>query len=296
MTASLRPAPWLARPGRVLGGTLAFALALLTILLGTRQAASGRSPLWLVGAVLLSLWVGFKGAPLLLRLLRRAGVFGRLHLDGRRLVLGRGSRVLDLGEPFSVEARYQSSSIRREYDMRHVLWFSALRPSRKRIRRHELRVAVLTVAVEQAGRRFLLVGDESTRRPGPDHDADALRVRRVPIGRSAGRPVRMWVADLAQVLAHLQAAPGHEAVTTPLPETKLEDPRRAVWPMRAIVASFAAVLIAFVAALVWILDHHETARERASGGRRRAVPLVERTRRAGACLAGRVIPLRPAGR
>lgn len=269
---------WRCRPGRVLVAVVSLALALAAALACFGLALSGGSVWWLIGGLPATMWIGLQAAPLLLHLLGRLGIFGTVRRRGDRLLLGRGSRAVDLSEPLTLEARLQQSTIRREYDMRFVLVNSWLRPAHKRIRRWELRVLALTLVVRQAGHTYCLAADETGRRPGPAFDADAHMIRRVALGPTPTRPVRLWPAHLAEVLRLLQEAPEHEAVTTPIPDEALEDPRRAVWPWRRYAVWSGVLLILAVIAGFWIFQRAQEAHRKPGAGKRQATLLEDAAR------------------
>lgn len=256
---------WTCRASLFVTRMLSFAAALLVVLVGFALYADGERVLWLVGAFLLALWAGFRGGPHLVRLLERAGLFGRVRLLDERLEVGRRGRTLDLTRPFECEARFQQVSIRRDVDLRHAT-SSARRRVAGKGRTFRLDVKVLTARIEQDGRVLLLVADETDRRPGPPYDLEGLAVRRVTISPPDAPVVRLWGADLAEVLRRLQAAPAHAAATSPVPEKGPEDPRRALCPTWKVAVGGTALIAVFVVGALGLLDlfgeRHAAQRER----------------------------------
>jgi hypothetical protein len=281
---------WSCRAGVLFTRMFSFALALLVVLAGVFAALFGDQLLWLPAAVVAGIWVGFKGAPLLLRGLERAGLFSRVRLSDGRLTLGRSSRTVDLSEPFEAEARSVESRIEREYDLRDFRLGGFRRPGGHAIRKHVLLVKVLTVTIQQGGRRFDLVADETNFRPGPEYDLEGLGVRRVPISPPASRALRLWGAHLAEVLAVLQAAPGFSPSLLPRPEKAPEDPRKTLCPTWKTVLGASAVLLAFGAGAVAAYLDAEERRGARVAARMEAADRERRDRegRAGALVGKRV--------
>jgi len=57
-----------------------FALAMRVALIAVILCFRDERVFWLLGGILVAIWVGFRGGPMLLRLLERVGFFGRLRL------------------------------------------------------------------------------------------------------------------------------------------------------------------------------------------------------------------------
>ena len=70
---------WTCRPDLYVSRMLGFALAMLIVLIAVFLFFRALNVFWLLLALPVALWVGFKGAPLLLRWLAKAGVFGRVR-------------------------------------------------------------------------------------------------------------------------------------------------------------------------------------------------------------------------
>lgn len=242
---------WTCRPDLYVSRMLGFALAMLIVLIAVFLFFRALNVFWLLLALPVALWVGFKGAPLLLRGLSRAGVFGRVRIEGERLVVGRGSRTVALDRPFAIDARQQHSRIVRETDLRRAGVTSV-----KTVRRGVTHLRVLTVQVTQDERRHLLLADQTDRDAGPPYDPDALRARPHPIERTAHPAARLWIAELAAVLDALRAAPGYEAPVLDVQAKPREDPRRLFAPPWKLTVGAVAILVAFLAGSLWAYQGH----------------------------------------
>ena len=242
MAAEKTPRRWTCRPSLFVSRMLGFALAMLVTLLAVFLFFEQSQMMWLVAAVPVALWVGFKGGPLLLGLLERAGVFGRVRIEEGRLQVGRSSNAIRLDDPFEVDARLQTATIRREVDLK-----DAGVTSRHAHRSSILRVKVFTVLVTQAGRRYQLVADETDRAPGPDYETADLAVRPLPVTSARATKTRLWGADLAQLLGELREAPGYSTPAVGEQPEPLEDPRRAFCPTWKVAVGTVAILCVFAA-------------------------------------------------
>jgi hypothetical protein len=224
-----------------LGSALAAGLAGLVLF----KTGNSNQTFWLIGAVLVALWLGFQGGPWLIRLMEKAGLFGRVRMADDRLFLNK-NEAIDLNKPMAVEARYQHSTITRIYDMRGLAGGGV-----RRDRKYQLGVTVLTMFIEQGGRHFILAADETSRRHGRDYSLDGLNIRKVAISFPKGPPcARLWPAALAEILTQLQGAKGYSTALSPVPDKAMEDPRQAVCPTWKTALGAAVVLIVtfFIAA------------------------------------------------
>ena len=242
---------WNRRLGMFASGVFSFGLSMAAIVVGSAFYVSSdlRRPLWLVGAFLAALWLVLQGGPLLIRLAEKAGLFGKVRIEGGRLFLNSGLSV-DLEKPMAVEARHQHSTIHRSYDLRG--FFGSWSTSRRDIK-YQLGVTVFTLFIEQDGRCYVLAADETSRRPGRKYILDGLNVRKVGIGFPKGRPiVRLWPADLAEILGVLQHAKGYSTALSPVPDKAPEDPRKIICPIWKTALGAAITVMISVAALAWI--------------------------------------------
>jgi hypothetical protein len=221
---------------------LGFALAMLVALVAVFLFFQQSQLMWLVAAVPVALWVGFKGGPLLLRALEDAGLFGRVRIEDGRLRVGRSSDAIRLADPFEVDARLQTATIRREVDLKDA-GVTSTHAHRTSI----LRVKVFTVLVTQDGMRHQLVADETDRASGPDYETSGMAVRPLPVTSARATKTRLWGADLAQLLGQLREAPGYSTPAVGEQPEPLEDPRRAFCPTWKVAVGTVAILCVFAA-------------------------------------------------
>ena len=241
-TASERaPHAWTCRPSLFVSRMLGFSLAMLIALIAVFLLFQEGQVLWPVLAVPVSIWVGFKGGPLLLRLLERAGLFGRVRIQDGRLLIGRASNAIQLGEPFEVDARVQHATIVREYDTRQL----GLTQSRN-TRKHTVRVKVLSVLIGQAGKRYQLVADETDRDTSSEYETDGLAVRPLPVVNVPGTKARLWGVDLVGVLGQLREATGYSTPAVGEQPKALEDPRKAFCPTWKVAVGAVSIVCVFV--------------------------------------------------
>ena len=204
-----------------LGSAMAVVLAALVLF----EASNLSQTFWLIGAVPVAIWVGFQGGPLLVRLMEKAGLFGRVSMTDGRVFLDKNSSV-DLDKPMAVEARYQHSTITRIYDMRGL---GGGGTGVRRDKKYQKGVTVLTLFIEQDGNFFILAADETSRCRGREYSLDGLNIRKVAVSFPRGLPgVRLWPADLVEILKELQEAKGYSTALSPVPDKALEDPRKAI--------------------------------------------------------------------
>lgn len=240
MTTERPRTAWPCRASLFVSRTFGLAAALGVALIGVFLLFRGGEVLWGIAAIPVSIWVGFQGAPMLLRALERMGAFGRVRIEAGVLRVGRAPGI-ELNDSFEVDARRQSSRIQRTYNLKDLGITST-----KRLRTHTLQILALSVVVGQEGRRYQYVGDETNRAPGPDYVTEGLAVRQLPIVRAKARQVRVWGADLAQVLGRLRESAGYSSPALPEQPEPLQDPRKAFCPTWKVVVGTIAIVAAFL--------------------------------------------------
>ena len=240
MTTERPRTAWPCRASLFVSRTLGLAAALGVALIGAFLLFRDGEVLWGVATIPVAIWVGFKGAPMLLRALERLGAFGRVRIEAGVLRVGRAPGI-ELNDPFEVDARRQSSRIQRTYNLKDLGITST-----KRLRTHTLQILVLSVVVGQEDRRYQLVGDETSRAPGPDYVTEGLAVRPLPVVLAKAHQVRVWGADLAQVLGRLRESAGYSSPALPEQPEPLQDPRKAFCPTWKVVVGTIAIIAAFL--------------------------------------------------
>jgi len=246
---------WPCRPSLFTTRMVSLASGLFVALAGVFLFFRSMQILWLVAAVPVGIWAGFKGGPLLLRTLVRAGAFGRVRLEDGRLRLGR-ARAVRLAEAFEVDARLETAQIRRVYDLKDM----GVTTTHAR-RTHTLRIRVLSVVIAQNDLRVQLTADETNRAPGPAYEVEGLAVRPLPVQRVAAPQIRLWGADLADVLRRLRAAEGYSTPAQGEQPPASGDPRTRFCPRWKVAVGAAAVLGAFAAG---VLASYEGYQERSA--------------------------------
>ena len=291
-----RTGRWNRRAGDLFSKGMCFALGGLAAFCGFVLYLESRlrQPLWPIVMIAIALWLWFQGGPLLFRLAEKRGLFGRIHLKAGRLNMGKGPAWIDTARPFSAEARVQRSTIVRKHNL--VNPFSSSYSSSARKVKTELRVLVLTLALEQDGRRYFIAADGTNRRRDREADLEGVYIRHVPIQAPEKKlTARLRPADLADLLRLLQKTAGYSAAITPIPSKPPEDPRQALYPAWKTAMTAAGVLILILGAAVLAFNHFQAEQQRRVVGMKKTA-LAEKKRReaeAGAIVGRRVmIPAR----
>jgi hypothetical protein len=197
---------------------------------------------------LFSLLLGFKAAGFLISFLREQGVFGRIKFKGSRLEIGNSASVIDLDQPFDLEVRRQSVTIRRDF---YNYYTNKLTGRYSVTGAKPLSVFAAAAVIRQDEKWYTLYCDDAGENK-QGYSVEGLGIKHEAFFIPKGKVFRLEPADFMEFLRVIKNSKGKQHLQDIIPVTKVRpawaeiDPRK-VFCSNLKTALGAAILVLLAA-------------------------------------------------